>query len=353
MSTQPTNPQEEIDLGSLFSQIGNMFSGLLNAIGSLAKSVFHYAIVAMLFLKKNSIILGVATVIGVLLGVFMQSKKNVTYSSLMQVEVNFNSGNRLYDKIDYINNLIEINDSSRLASIFNITPSAANKLLGFSVEAIEPEKQILKDYDKYMQETDTVFTRGFELIDFKSRITEGDLKDHVITATGKSATGFENLKEGITTLVENDFYKSLREIELKELLFTKQEKEKNLREVDSLRKRYKKVALLQANKESITTDVNFTTSNIKDRNVDMDLYYMSGGIVEKLKEINSEIAKKQHIIKIKSNFDHVGIANNKLISKAWFKYGIWSFLFTLIILSSIKFNKYLVSYQKTIEKNHD
>ncbi len=241
MATQPTNPQEEIDLGSLFSQLGKMFSSLFNAIKGLFTSSFHYGILLLLFLRKNIIMLGIATLIGGILGFSFQNKKEITYSSKMFVETNYLSANRLYNQIDYINNLITDGDSIKIKTILGVSSSTAAQLTGFTIEASNPLKQSLLEYDTYMQETDTVYTRGFEYQDYKKRISNQDLRYHMVTVNGKVATGFEGLKTGIKNLVENDYYKEMRKVKLQELHFAKQELETNIHQLDSLRKQYKTV----------------------------------------------------------------------------------------------------------------
>ncbi len=343
MATQPTNPQEEIDLGSLFSQLGKMFTGVFNAFKGLFTSSFHYSILFLLFLRKNIIVLGVASLIGGILGYILQNKKETTYNSKMFVETNYLSANRLYNQIDYLNNLIEEKDSIKMAEIFNVSPASAAKLTGFTIKASEPLKQSLLDYDTYMQETDTIYTRDFEFQDFQKRISEKDLRYHIVTANSKVSTGFENLKMGIIALVENDYYKKMRELKLKEIRFAKKELETNIYQLDSLRKQYKTVALLQAAKR-VTADVNFSATSEKEENYDMDLYRMSSSLLRQLTIINKELDKHQEIIRVKSNFSK-GVENNTLTSKSWFKYGIFGFLLAFFVLVGVKFNKYLGTYQ--------
>ena len=343
MATQPTNPQEEIDLGSLFSQLGKMFKGIFNAFKGLFTSSFHYSILFLLFLRKNIIVLGVSSLIGGVLGYILQNKKETTYNSKMFIETNYLSANRLYGQIDYLNNLIKEEDSLKVAKIFNISPATAAQLTGFTIQASEPLKQSLLDYDTYMQETDTIYTRGFEFQDFQKRLSEKDLRYHIITANSKVSTDFENLKIGIIALVENDYYKKMKEVKLEELHFAKQELETNIYQLDSLRKQYKTVALLQAAK-GVTADVNFSATSKKEKNYDMDLYRMSSSLLRQLAKINKELAEHQEIIKIRSDFSK-GVENNSLTSKDWFKYGIFGFLLAFFVLVGVKFNNYLGTYK--------
>ena len=49
MATKPNIPEEEIDLGTLFNQIGKMFSSFFAFIGNIFKSIYHYLILLILF----------------------------------------------------------------------------------------------------------------------------------------------------------------------------------------------------------------------------------------------------------------------------------------------------------------
>ena len=68
MPTNQNNNEEEVDLGSLFVIIGRGFSTLFNFIGTFFKFIFLSVIKALVFLKKNFRPIGIAVIIGGVIG---------------------------------------------------------------------------------------------------------------------------------------------------------------------------------------------------------------------------------------------------------------------------------------------
>ena len=55
MSTAKNKNEEEVDLGSLFTVIGNGFKNFFNFIGSIFKGIFHKLILILIFFKLQDI----------------------------------------------------------------------------------------------------------------------------------------------------------------------------------------------------------------------------------------------------------------------------------------------------------
>jgi len=62
--TSKTQQEEEVDLGSLFVVIGKGIKNLFNYIGNILNSIFHYFILLLIFLKKHTVKLGLALLLG-------------------------------------------------------------------------------------------------------------------------------------------------------------------------------------------------------------------------------------------------------------------------------------------------
>ena len=97
------NNQEEVDLGSLFVIIGKGFSNFFNFIAKTFKGIFHLFISMFIFLKENSIKIGVALIVGLILGLFLEINKKVSYASDLLVSPNFKSARQLYNNVNYYN----------------------------------------------------------------------------------------------------------------------------------------------------------------------------------------------------------------------------------------------------------
>ncbi|MDG1038207.1 MAG: hypothetical protein P8O89_04630, partial [Polaribacter sp.] len=134
MSTDQKNNEEEVDLGSLFIIIGRGFSKFFNFIGNIFKGIFHGLISILIFLKNNIIKIGIAALIGGILGTFLEVKKGDYYESELLLEPNFESTRQLYDNVSYYNNLVKQKDTAGLAATFKLDKPAAASLKGFVLE---------------------------------------------------------------------------------------------------------------------------------------------------------------------------------------------------------------------------
>ncbi len=349
MATQPDIPQEEIDLGNLFSQIGKMFSSLFNFIGDVFKSLYHYFIILLLFLRKNILILGVATLFGAILGFLLSLNKDPVYTSEMSVETAYENGIRLYSQVDYLNTLISFEDSIMMGKIFDISSTEAASILGFEAQPIDSEKNFYLAYDAYIQNTDSIYTHEFEFEDFSKRMVDTDLRFHKIIVEGFKPRVFVKLNNGIKPLIENEYYKDLKEKKAEELAFEKENIINNLSQIDTLRKRYKETAYLELKqKADKNSGVSFNTTNKAYKgNPDKDLYHISDTLMLKLRELNRLDVENKDILKIQSEFN-IGNVKKGFIGKKWMRYGVFAFVLAFLVLLGIQFNKYLNRYKENM-----
>jgi hypothetical protein len=344
MSDNSNLQQEEIDLGTLFSQIGKMFKGLFNTIGHFFKLIFHYGILLILFVRKNYIVIGIVTLLGVLLGVFKDYNNVAHYESEMIIETNFGSANQLYKQIANLNQYILDRDSVKIAKMLHVSPEQAAIIKAVSIEPVDPEKQLLHDYDTYMQETDTIYTKGFMFEDFKLRRSELDLRLHKVIIKGKNKIDYGVFSNDFANLASNYFYRNLKDKYISELKYHKNKLVDNINYLDTLKVRYKKVDILRAENIKKISDLNFSTSRRKEINFDMDLNRWSMEMFNDLTLLNKKIRKFDAVSRVVADFG-IGV---KVDNKTWLKTGLFSFLIALFVLSVIQFNKYLNRYEKSI-----
>lgn len=352
MSNKPNLQEEEIDLGNLFQQIGNMFRGFFNFIGGIFSSLFHNFIVLLLFLKKHILILSGATVIGVIIGIVTGLDKKPVYESNMLIEVGYNSGAHLFKQIDYLNELLKKGDASGFATIFNLKEEEVAGIYGFKVESIDNEKFNHIFYDEFQQARDTTYVRTVEFENFVNRITDTDYRFYTIEATGTNQTIFPQLNDSIVSLLENDYFKAKREHKVKNLNFEQALLEKEIKQIDSLRKRYQEVAFLTAKqKAEKNSGVSFKTlnNNSYKGNADIDLFSQTDSLRLILREVNEELLQSDFIAQVKSDFV-IGTPKKSILNKPWALFGLLGFLLAFLALASIQFNKYLINYEKNTAK---
>jgi uncharacterized membrane protein (UPF0136 family) len=210
-------PNEEVDLGQLFKVIGNGFRNFFNAIGNLFKSLFHYLILVLIFVKKNILFLGLATLLGGIIGYFIDKNNDPFFSSEMIIKTNYGSAKRLNNQKEYINNLIKDEDSVALANYFNIKSTEASQLVSFQVEPFEKQKNLLIDYDYFMVRRDTNYVKEFNFKDFSNRVSDEDLRFQKVTFYALNDAIFGKLSSGLKNGVETEYYKQLKDNSVEKL----------------------------------------------------------------------------------------------------------------------------------------
>lgn len=337
--------QEEVDLGKLFQLIGKGFGNFFKFIGNFFKSILHYIILTLIFLRKNIIVIGGATVLGFISGYLLEMDKPIEYTSNMIVETNYGSGHRLYKQIDFLNTLISEKDSIKLGEIFKIKPTKASKLNSFIVEPYDKDKSLVKEFDSYLKSTDTIFTRGFTVENFKERMNDADFKKQTIIAFSSNKKIFNNLKDGLISLVKNDYFNKRHQAKQTELIKQKLIIEKDLKVIDSLRILYKNVAILNATNNT-TPNTNIDLGGKQSTtNKDIELFNQNTSLVIKLSEVNRELVNSDFIIDTVSDFND-GEIYNSIESLKWFRYGVLGFILSLFTILALRLNTYLINYNK-------
>jgi hypothetical protein len=277
----------------------------------------------------------------------MDMDKKTEYASNMIVETNFGSGHRLYNQLDYLNTLISEEDTITLGKIFNIESTKASELNAFVVEPYEIEKNLKVEYDYYMQHTDTIYTREFEIKDFEERLSDQDYRFQNIVAYSSENKIFKDLKTGIVNLVENNYFKKLYEIKNSELTIRKKIIEKDLKVIDSLRIIYKEVAILNAkNTNTPSTNIDLSGKRMS-KNQDIELFRENNTLLYRIKEINQETLRSNFIMNIVSDFDS-GKEYSSIRQKKWLKYGFLGFLVVFLVIMGLKLNTYISNYEKSL-----
>jgi hypothetical protein len=188
---------QEIDLGQVFSKIGSLFQKGIDSIFDV-----------FLFLKKNSIILGVLLILGFALG-YLLDKKSKKYNHEIIITPNFGSVEHLYSKIALLDAKKKENDSVFIKGI------GIKKNKEFKSILVEP----IIDIYKFTASSAT----NFELIKLMAedgdleKIMESDITSksypfHVIKFSTSNETTIE---ETVTPLLnyfnESDYFSSLKE----------------------------------------------------------------------------------------------------------------------------------------------
>ena len=286
MSTSQNNNEEEVDLGSLFVIIGKGFTKFFNFIGNIFKGIFHGIISILIFLKNNIIKIGIAAILGGILGVFLEVKKTNTFESELLLEPNFKSTRQLYDNINYYNNLVKQKDTAGLVETFKLDKLAAASLKKFVIEPVISGNDIINSYNGFVSSVDTITVNSYTFDKFKSSFTEYDYRFHKVTVTSKQNDVFDKLDDVIiSSIVSNKYFNRIKELTNKNLNRTDSLYRKNLTQIDSLRKIYMDVMLEESRKQTAATNIDL--GGEKRTTKELELFAMSRNINEDLR--NREI----------------------------------------------------------------
>ena len=339
------NNEEEVDLGSLFIIIGKGFSKFFNFIGSIFKCIFDFLIEILLFLKKNIIKIGLATIFGAICGFFLQSNSPEKYGSDLLLEPNFKSVMQLYNNIQFYNDLVKQKDTIGLVKAFNLNKEDAASLKKFTVEPIVNENDIINGYNEFITEVDTTTVRSYSFDEFKASFSDYDYKIHKVQVISEKNNVFKKLENKIiSSIVENKYFKRLKELTNENLNRTDSVYRENLAQIDSLRKVYMTVMIEEAKKQSTGTSIDL--GGEKRTTKELELFETNRRINSDLKDLADQKAAEFEVINVISNFQPVGYEINGVTKNYIFILGALSAALMIVFLLLLKLNKFLENYKK-------
>lgn len=349
MSTknQPTqnNNEEEVDLGSLFVIIGRGFSKFFNFIGSIFKGIFDFIIIILLFLRSNILKIAIAGVVGLVVGLFLESKKKPTYSSELLVEPNFKSAMQLYNNINYYNNLVVQKDTLGLEKTFKIDKEIAYSLKGFEIDPIVNENDIINSYNDFILRVDTATVKSYTFDEFKASFTDLDYRIHKINVVSSKNDVFTKLDEVIiSSVVDNKYFSRLKKLTNENLNRTDSLYRQNLSQIDSLRKVYMQVMIEEAKKQTSGTSIDL--GGEKRTTKELELFETNRKINYDLKNLAIDKSEKYEVLNVISNFQPIGNEVKGITKNYAFLLAIFGVISMIVVLLLLKLNKYLNNYKK-------
>lgn len=339
------NNEEEVDLGSLFIIIGKGFSKFFNFIGSIFKGIFDFLIEILLFLKKNFIKIGLSTIFGAVCGFLLQSNSPEKYGSDLLLEPNFKSVMQLYNNIQFYNDLVKQKDTIGLVNTFNLSKEDAASLKKFTVEPIVNDNDIINGYDEFITEVDTATVSSYSFEEFKASFSNYDYKIHKVQVISEKNNVFKKLENKIiSSIVENKYFKRLKELTNENLNRTDSVYRENLAQIDSLRKVYMTVMIEEAKKQSTGTSIDL--GGEKRTTKELELFETNRRINSDLKDLADQKAAEFEVINVISNFQPVGYEIKGVTKNYIFILGALSAALMIVFLLLLKLNKFLENYKK-------
>jgi hypothetical protein len=340
-----SNNEEEVDLGSLFVIIGKGFSNFFNFIGNIFKGIFHFLVIILIFLKENSIKIGIAGFLGLIAGVFLEVKTPKKFESEMLLQPNFESTRQLYNNVNYYNDLVKQKDTISLQKIFNLDKKIAGSLQAFEIAPIITDRDIINTYNNLILSVDTLTIKSYDYAAFKNSFTIYDYKLHKLTVTAKENDVFEKLGDVlISSVVNNNYFKRLKKLTNESLNRTDSLYRQNLTQVDSLRKVYVEVMVAEAKKQTAGTNIDL--GGEKSTTKELELFETNRKINADLRGVASQKATSYEVINILSSFQPIGTEIKGVTKNYAFLLTVLGAGFMILFLLVRQLNNYLNNYKK-------
>ncbi|WP_298237208.1 hypothetical protein [uncultured Algibacter sp.] len=304
MSKDLPKPQqsEEVDLGQLFKLLGNTFDRFFKFIGSIFNKLFLVFVWMIFFIKKHLIKIILAGVIGFALGFINEKTSDPYYSSSAIIKQNYNTGEVLYEAVEYYNKLVAEVDTITLANDLNINSSKASSIKGFSIVAVTNDNNRIKSYDTYIKSLDSVVASTITYDNYLEFSKEFDVPFQKIDLHSYTNESFEDvIIEVVNKVKTSPYFLNAQMRDLNELRGREIALKQTLQKSDSLQAVYQEVLLKTTDPEN-AGQTSITIDNTEDKSItkEYELYQSDLVLRRELVEIERTKEEIENIIEIVS-----------------------------------------------------
>ncbi|MFD2563550.1 hypothetical protein [Aquimarina rubra] len=343
------NTSEEIDLGQLFKLIGDAFNKLFQFIENILKGIFSAIISFLQFIRVHFLKFAIAGIVGIALGWYLDYNTEPIYRSSMIVEPNFNSAQQLYNNIEFYNELAKDAEYKNLALALKISDKEAGNIVGVSIEAFSDDNQKLKQFSDFVNTLDSTSRANLSYEDYLENFNNINAKFHKITIKALEPEVAKKCQNAIVRSISNNQYFQLRKntndlnLKINDSIVRKQ-----LTEVDSLKKFYQKLKLIDAEKieKSSSTSINLSSENNQLDRSEIALLKEAKSLGQEILEINNRKAYTKNIINVISDFPNRGALVNSFFRQKKVLMPIGFVGLTFLVLLFLSLNRYLRNYYR-------
>lgn len=334
---KPTTSSDEIDLGQLFSKIGDSFRNM--GLGTMR----FLALIRRIPLENRlafSLIISASVIFGIS---YVRLLKKNYYESTMILSSNYLNKRLVDNTMEKLNLLAKEDNKRGLAKVLNIPDTLADNILKFTAKPFVSESdlielEVLKEQLKNAQanaKNDKVIDQVLDRIEIENRhafeITVRTLNPTVI---GNLQTALVNFFRG------NDYVKRRIEITKANLLEKKQKLEGDLEKLDSLK------SIIYDNYKSMAAQGRQGSNNVilSDKPVTnpVEIYNQDAGLYNQLQSINSQLYL-QPDFEVVDGFTEFSEPASASSFKIIFISGLIGILLGYVLVAIVGFNKYLAS----------
>lgn len=311
MNTNKTPSNEEVDLGQLFNLIGKTFNKFFQFIASVFNKFFMAFVWLVFFIKRRLVVLIGSIIVGFIAGYLIEKTSPPVYKSSISVKQNYQTGENLYGSINYYNGLLRDRDYQVLAEVLGLL-SSPKEIVGFEIEPIITDNDMLVMFDKYMAGLDSLAASKIDYKDYAKNIKDYKHKYQQISIKSRTRADFNIVFTNIVRNIEtNLFFVNEQLKDLSELEGNKAALQKALVKSDSLQQTYKRVLEQQIDsKTSSEIGITFEGNNEKDKTREFDLFKNDIDLRKRIIAIDREIKDKENIIDVISSKQDNGFVDN-------------------------------------------
>lgn len=341
----PEQKSEEVDISQIFSLIGKAFKALFDFIVSIFAFILKAFLLLALFIRNNIIKLGLALLVGFIVGFISDRYEKDYFTSSMIVEPNFQTNSQLLETVKLYGDLVKRNDSTNLAKMLNISESDAAKIQSISIEARSNENIKIKSYNEFVKETDTLVLKDVNFTAYKESLEESDYNQYNITVDSRAVDIYGKIKNSFLKIPTTDYAEALKEAELKNLNESENEIKQSLDDIDSLRAAYKTAMLNSSknNSESGSSNNVYLGQDSERKNTELELFNIEIRYQNRLRDVYEGKAKTENTINVISGFNTIGIKakNSNLLV-----YPLIALIVAILVIVLFNFNTYLLAFER-------
>jgi len=343
------NNSEEVDLGQLFTLIGNAFNRLFSFIASIFKAIFSVLILTLKAVIVNFKIIVITMIIAGVLGYALDKYKPNLYSSIMLVKPYFDSKYQLVNTIDYYNALLESEEYNTLSKVFSLEEEEVKEIANFEINpGPETENEKIVQYNNFLKSVDSVYASEITFDDFVENrsIYSGELFEIKVYSFKKDI--FQKLEDGLGGSFTNVY--SEKKMKKRDSLISIQKENilQQLREVASLQDVY--INVLEEESKSSPTEISIggeglAFSKDKTQTKEFELLNTEIKLRNELKALDEKKVEEDVFFDVIASFQQVGSRDIK-----WYQMYMLIFpVLAFVLLCFVYLTNRLVRFVKQYE----
>ncbi|WP_298755447.1 hypothetical protein [uncultured Psychroserpens sp.] len=342
------NPNEEVDLGVLFNAIGNFFNKIFGFISGILKAVYSSIIYLIKAVIENFKLISIVILAALLIGFGLEKMKEPVFYSEMLVKPYFNSKYQLVSNIDYYNSLLDSENYSSLATIFDISEEDIKTIKKFEIDiGPETENQLIQEYDEYAKSIDSVRAQDVSFEDFVENRDLYSSDVYSIKVESSKRDIFKNLSSGFNTTFNNEYSKKLMRVRDSTIAIKKATYINDLEKIDSLQSVYLGILKQESENGSMAIGIEglLPLTQERTKTKEYDLFINEMAIRDSIRVLDELKIEESVYYDVITNFSEIGLISNDIQKRYTLILPGLAIIILFLMYVAIKVIKYAKEYE--------